>query len=224
MGGDRQRGVSGPGDDPVRVLAAGVTRQHRARLSPPPALRSPVMPASPSRRPFVVACMAVACVAAIPTACSPTDPPDAVTPAPAADAPAAVASHPALQAFEASAWCKQHRCRLDDSWDLRTGGKNYSYDVSNERAMPDLSIRGDSLVGAGLMVTGAREDDAGTTALLTGFLGAIAGECPAGTRQIAQGWSIRVSQIDKAPAARCGPWRVRAGRVHPDIVLSLDRR
>jgi len=105
------------------------------------------------------------------------------------------------------------------------GATNYSYETRvDERAILEVQVRDSAMVGAGLMLVGARPASSAEREKLTAFARGVVGECPTAGRLIAKRYATAVSQIDEAPAATCGPWQVRAGKVGHDYQVSLDRQ
>lgn len=134
----------------------------------------------------------------------------------------------ALQAFEASAFCRQFGCQRDKSWALKTGGTNHSYSLQVDK---DISVEvptaaDDSIDNYGISFYGERERLGDSELrLVDSLLKTIdANAATVAVRKFVRGNVERpISQIREADSTPFGQYRLWAGKVGNEQIVSIGK-
>jgi hypothetical protein len=131
-----------------------------------------------------------------------------------------------IEAFEQGEFCRRFSCKLDTSWDLKSGGTNYSYDISmGPPVMVEVEMKNGQLVGGGLMFMQPRPElDINDLELAYSFLEALQPGTAVDNSirvYVTQKAEIPVFQICEVEPITFGSTEVRAGRVGPEQVVSV---
>ncbi|MEO7521528.1 MAG: hypothetical protein ABIW79_06900 [Gemmatimonas sp.] len=125
-----------------------------------------------------------------------------------------------------SAWCLQHGCVAEPLIPMDSGVVNHPFSLPNaQQAAVEVQTMHSLLVGAGLMLWKAGHTEGPETqSSLVSFVRGIVGDCEAGVKHVEARYNATATGVLTTPAASCGPWEVRTGRLPAGFYVSVDRR
>ncbi|MBM3500041.1 MAG: hypothetical protein FJX74_15380 [Armatimonadetes bacterium] len=136
-----------------------------------------------------------------------------------------------LSDFMVSRFCEAYVCRVEQQWDLRSGGENVYIKIEYEpNVAVELQVKDSAVVSAGFSLFNRRnqanelrlhDTDVPLARALARTL--IGQPCSEATASLERRMGVPVHQIRDASATSCGGWSIRAGLV-VDPVVNFSRR